>query len=70
LGIITPSVKAEDVMVMAMSSPPDERIARMRQARSETAEIKALALMEPPGGSFDRTNRDTDPLRSRKRGVH
>jgi hypothetical protein len=38
------------------------------QARNETAEIEALALMEPPRGSFNRRNKKSDLLRSRKKG--
>jgi len=52
-----------------MSTPPDERVTRVMQARNETAEIEALALMEPPRGSFNSRNKETDPLRSRKKGV-
>jgi hypothetical protein len=61
-------MKPEDVMVMVMSNPPNERVTRLMQARNETAEIEALALMEPPRGSFNRRNKETDPLRSRKKG--
>jgi hypothetical protein len=61
-------VKPEDVIVMAMSTPADERVTRQIQTRNETGEIEALALMEPPRGSFTRRNKETDPLRSRKKG--
>jgi cytochrome oxidase assembly protein ShyY1 len=61
-------MKPEDVMVMVMSNPPNERVTRLMQARNETAEIEALALMEPPRGSFNRRNKETDPLWSRKKG--
>jgi hypothetical protein len=61
-------VKLEVVIVTAMSNPPDERVTRLMQARNETAEIEALTLMEPPRGSFNRRNKKTDLLRSRKKG--
>jgi hypothetical protein len=35
LGISAPSAKTEDVIVMDMSDPPDERVAMMRKPRIE-----------------------------------
>jgi hypothetical protein len=55
-------MKPEDVIVMVMSNPPVESVARLMQARNETAEIEALALMEPPHGSFNIRSQPTDPL--------
>jgi len=56
LGIIAPSVNAEDVMVMAMSVPPDEKGERLRPTkmtpvRSAMAGIGIPVLMKPPSGS-------------------
>jgi len=51
-----------------MSNPPDERVTRLMQARNETAEIEALVLIEPPGGPFNRRNKETGLLRSSKKG--
>jgi hypothetical protein len=47
-GIIPPAMKPEDGSMMTMSNPPNESVARVMQARIETAAIAVLTLMEPP----------------------
>jgi hypothetical protein len=53
LGIIAPSVNAEDVMVMAISAPPEEnveRLMKMMATRTAMKGINVRVLMKPPSG--------------------
>ena len=68
LGFGAAALQAEQSVEGINLEKIDERVTRLMQARNETAEIEARALMEPPRGSFNRRNKETDPLRSRKKG--